>query len=184
MLRSLTVPSSLNVNKEEVGDTTGQGDIESPGIFGESPIQTPDVRNSVSLTTPPSNSSRNSFKSLEKKEASMISTGQSSLSKKRQNTSFIPISKRNRTTSMNKDDQVDKTLTNISAKGPDTRIDNREVIVETGPVESTISNYQNDEGEDEYEEEEDEMPQSAAELLSKHRGDDGAALSDYEEEYY
>ena len=66
MLRSLTVPSSLNVNKEEVGDTTGQGDIESPGIFGESPIQTPDVRNSVSLTTPPTNNSRNSFKSLEK----------------------------------------------------------------------------------------------------------------------
>ena len=84
---------------------------------------------------------------------------------------------------MNKDDQVDKTLTNISEKGPDTRIDNREVIVETGPVESTISNYQN-EGEDEYEEEEDEMPQSAAELLSKHRGDDRAAISDYEEEYY
>ena len=178
------MPSSLNVNKEEVSDTTGQGDIESPGIFGESPIQTPDVRNSVALITPLTKNSRNSFTSLEKKEGSMISTGQSFLSTKRQNTSIIPISKRNRTTIMNKDDQVDKTLTNISAKGPNTRIDNREVIVETGPVESTISNYENDEGEDDYEEEEDEMSQSAAELLSKHRGDDGAALSDYEEEYY
>ena len=183
MLRSLTVPSSLNFNKE-VGDTTGQGDIESPGIFGESPIQTPDVRNSVTLIAPPTTKSRTNFSSLEKKDGSMTSTAPSSLSKKRQNTSNIPISKRNRTTSMNKNDQVDKTLTNISANGPNADIDNRELIVETGPVESTISNYENDEGEDDYEEEEDEMPQSAAELLSKHRGDDRAALSDYEEEYY
>lgn len=183
VLRSLTVPSSLNVNKEEVSDTTGQGDIESPGIFGESPIQTPDVRNSATRITPPTKNARNSFNSLEKKEGSMISTGQSSLSQKRPNSSMFPISKRNRTTSMEKDDQVDKT-TNISAKGPNNHLDHREIVVETGPVDSTISNYENDEGEDDYEEEEDEMSQSAADLLSKHRGDDGAALSDYEEEYY
>ena len=68
------------------------------------------------------------------------------------------------------------------------KVDTREVVVESGPVSvDSTTNYDNEDIDDEFEEDEDEdIPHmSAAELLSKHRGDQGGLEpSEWEEEYY
>ena len=64
------------------------------------------------------------------------------------------------------------------------KVDSREIVVETGPVDANASSYENEEQEEFEEDDDEDVPQSAAELLSKHRGEDDAEMSDFEEEYY
>ena len=180
VLRSLTGPLISGASKnEDTCNTTSLDNAESSGLFGESSIRNLDLK-----TSPPSaKNQRKIHSTYDRKELNALNVEDSQPSKRRLPSIGASQFKRNRTLSStidstNHKQSIDKDTT------PQNNLDNREVVVESGPVSSDVAAYENDEMDDEDEEDEEEIPQSAAELLSKHRGDDGTELSDWEEEYY
>ena len=185
VLRSLTVPASNN-KYENLVDATRNEEANSPGIFGESNINSPDLRTSVfSPSSPTKRQRKTSFSTSEWRDLSLTGSGDISPIKRRLQSPGILNTKRNRNISSNldlaKDDKADdKETTNNKPKE-----DNREIVVESGPVDSSTANYDNEEIDEFEDDDDDDIPQSAAELLSKHRGDDRTLdPSEWEEEYY
>ena len=182
VLRSLSGPSVASTNKSEDSKDPYKEETGVPGVFSESPIMSPE-----SFIPSLANTSKfrnNSLSGVDRKEFNVITGKNSSPFKRKLN------SPRNKSTNISHNNSVSNSeskipkLSDDDNDGKTEKMDSREVVVETGPVESNTISYENEEL-DEFEEEDDEdVPQSAAELLSKHRGDDTADISDYEEDYY
>ena len=186
VLRSLASPSSSSIYDSQGGGT--EEDPNSPGIFGESPIRSPDFRTSMfSPTSPTKRQRRTSFSTFERRDLSLAGPGDSSMKRRLQSPGNSPL-KKSRTLSSNLDTMKTDKSDGKDTSGIKDKVDTREVVVESGPVSvDSTTNYDNEDIDDEFEEDEDEdIPHmSAAELLSKHRGDQGGLEpSDSEEEYY
>ena len=180
VLRSLSGPSVVNTNKSEDSKDPYKEETDVPGIFGESPVMSPNSR--VSSLAAASKLRKHSLSETDRKELNSLTNKNSSPAKRKLNTFGDNSTKPTHISATNSDSKIQKLSDNDEHSSD--REDSREVIVETGPVDSNSISYENEEL-DEFEEDDDEdVPQSAAELLSKHRGDDAAEISDYEEEYY
>ena len=180
VLRSLSGPSVMNTNKSEDSKDPYKEETDVPGIFGESPVMSPNSR--VSSLAAASKLRKHSLSETDRKELNSITNKNSSPAKRKMDSLGDNSTKPTHISTSNSDSKIQKLSDNDEHSSD--KEDSREVIVETGPVDSNSISYENDEL-DEFEEDDDEdVPQSAAELLSKHRGDDAAEISDYEEEYY
>ena len=180
VLRSLSGPSLANTNRPDDSKDPYKEEIETPGIFGEPPMST-DLRESSYAGT--SKLLINSSTASDRKESNISNENNSWSIKRKLSSTRISDTKIGSNSIVSSESKIQK-LSNKDIEQPLEKQDSREVVVETGPVDSRTISYENEEL-DEFEDEDDEdMPQSAAELLSKHRGDDAAEISDYEEEYY
>lgn len=180
VLRSLSGPSLANTNRPDDSKDPYKEEIEPPGIFGDSPMST-DLRESSYAGT--SKLLRNSSSVSDRKESNIPNENNSWSIKRKLSSTRISDTKIGSNSIVSSESKIQK-LSNKDIEQPLEKQDSREVVVETGPVDSRTISYENEEL-DEFEDEDDEdIPQSAAELLSKHRGDDAAEISDYEEEYY
>ena len=183
MLRSLAGPTVSNINKSEDSGDTKKEDSDSPEMLAESPVNTPDL--GTSLSSPPSPTKtlgRIYNPTSDRKDSNTLGLGNKSPKRTLPSTEISKI-KRNKISSSNLESFNEKEAIENDTTHNQEKSDKRELVIESGPVDSSTVSYENEENDDEFEDEED-IPQSAAELLSKHRGDDGAELSDYEEEYY
>ena len=178
VLRSLSGPSVASTNKSEESGSTYNEESYSTGILGEPTIIAPELRTAGLLS--PSKRIKNSIGSMDFRELNVLSD-KASLPIKRKVQSPRKYStkiSRSSTTS-NESLSLNKLLDNDTDK-----VDAREVVVETGPVDANAICYENEELDELEDDDDEEVPQSAAELLMKHRGDDAAEMSDFEEEYY
>ena len=184
VLRSLAGSTVSNINKTDDSGDTKKEDADSPGILAESPVDTPELRTSLFSPPSPTKTLRRIYNpTSDRKDSNILGLGNKSPKRKIQSTEISKI-KRNKTLSSNSETFNEKgTIDNETTNNSD-KSDRREVVIESGPVDSSTVSYEHEENDDEFEYDDEDIPQSAAELLSKHRGDDGTELSDWEEEYY
>ena len=178
VLRSLSGPSVASTNKSEDPGELYKEESDISGIFGESTLLTPELRTSGLSST--SKLRKNSISSMERKELNALSD-KNSLPTKRKLQSPRNYSTKLTRNSVSCNDSVGQ---NKLSESDTDKVDSREIVVETGPVDANASSYENEEQEEFEDDDDEDVPQSAAELLSKHRGEDDAEMSDFEEEYY
>ena len=166
-------------------DAANHEDTNSHGIFGESPINTPDLRSSVfSPSSPPKRQRKASFSTPEENNLNLKGSKDVLPTKRQLQSPGIFNIKRNRNSSTNSDSAESRKIKDEDESAVKNKLDKRELVVESGPIDSGAAN-ENDDMDDEFEDDDEDVPKSAAELLSKHRGDDRTLEpSDWEEEYY